>query len=75
VDSHKQEILTADELKSGDWGLASINFYAFSVSGNNGIACGLNNLMKKRDGESLGGTPVSAESDFDGEWDDDDMLD
>lgn len=75
VDSHKQEIFSADELKSGDWGLASINFYPFSVSGNNGIACGLNNLMKKRDGEGLGGTPVSAESDFDGEWDDDDMLD
>lgn len=75
VDSHKQEIFSDQELKSGDWGLASINFYPFSVSGNNGIACGLNNLMKKRDGESLGGTPASAEADFDGEWDDDDMLD
>ena len=75
VDSHKQEIFSDQELKSGDWGLASINFYPFSVSGNNGIACGLNNLMKKRDGESLGGTPASAESDFDGEWDDDGMLD
>ena len=74
VDSHKQEIFSADELKSGDYGLASINFYPFSVSGNNGIACGLNNLMKKRDGESLGGTPVRPEADFDGEWDDDDML-
>ena len=75
VDSHKQEIFSDQELKSGDWGLASINFYPFAVSGNNGIACGLNNLMKKRDGESLGGTPASAESDFDGEFDDDGMLD
>ena len=75
VDSHKQEIFSDQELKSGDWGLASINFYPFSVSGNNGIACGLNNLMKKRDGESLGGTPANAETDFDGEFDDDGMLD
>lgn len=75
VDSHKQEIFSADDLKSGDWGLASVNFYPFSVSGNNGIACGLNNLMKKRDGESLGGTPASAESDFAEEFDDDGMLD
>lgn len=75
VDSHKQEIFSDQELKSGDWGLASINFYPFSVSGNNGIACGLNNLMKKRDGESLGGTPASAEADFAEEFDDDGMLD
>ena len=75
VDSHKQEIFSADDLKSGDWGLASVNFCPFSVSGNNGIACGLNNLMKKRDGESLGGTPASAESDFAEEFDDDGMLD
>ena len=75
VDSHKQEIFSDQELESGDWGLASINFYPFSVSGNNGIACGLNNLMKKRDGESLGGTPASAEADFAEEFDDDGMLD
>lgn len=75
VDSHKQEIFSDQELKSGDYGLASINFYPFSVSGNNGVACGLNNLMKKRDGESLGGTPASAEADFAEEFDDDGMLD
>ena len=74
-DSHKKEIFSDQELKSGDYGLASINFYPFSVSGNNGVACGLNNLMKKRDGESLGGTPASAEADFAEEFDDDGMLD
>lgn len=75
VDRHKQNIFSDQELKSGDWGIASINFYPFSVSGNRGIACGLNNLMKKRDGESLGGTPASAEADFAEEFDDDGMLD
>ena len=36
-------------------GRASINFYAFNSNGNKGIACGLNNLQKIRDGEPLGG--------------------
>lgn len=54
-----------DELDvySGCYGRASITFYAFNTNGNKGIACGLNNLMKLDDGESLGGR-VSAERDF-----------
>ena len=51
---------------------ASISFYAFNSSGNKGIACGLNNLQKIRDGEPLGGK-ASAESDFATD-DDDDFL-
>ena len=39
-----------------------------------GIACGLNNLQKIRDGEPLGGK-ASAESDFATDDDDDDFLD
>lgn len=39
----------------GVYGRASINFYAFNSNGNKGIACGLNNLQKIRDGEPLGG--------------------
>ncbi len=45
------------------YGRASINFYAFNSNGNKGIACGLNNLQKIRDGEPLGGK-ASAASDF-----------
>lgn len=74
IDSHKQEIFTTDELKSGDWGKVSLNFYPFAVSGNNGIAVGLNNLMKVKDGEALGGGGSSAESDFAGEFEDEDGL-
>ena len=54
------------------YGRASINFYAFNSNGNRGIACGLNNLQKIRDGKPLGGK-ASAESDFDTD-DDDDFL-
>ena len=60
------------EVYSGVYGRASITFYAFNSNGNKGIACGLNNLQKIRDGELLGGK-ASAASDFDTD-DDDDFL-
>jgi len=72
VDAARQPIIDRSEVYSGVYGRASINFYAFNSNGNKGIACGLNNLQKIRDGEPLGGKS-SAESDFDTE-DDDDFL-
>ena len=72
VDADRQPIIERSEVYSGVYGRASINFYAFNVNGNRGIACGLNNLQKIRDGEPLGGK-TSAESDFATE-DDDDFL-
>ncbi len=55
VDVDRNPILTRSEVYSGVYGRASITFYAFNSSGNRGIACGLNNLQKVRDGEPLGG--------------------
>ena len=55
VDADRQPILERSEVYSGVYGRASINFYAFNSNGNKGIACGLNNLQKVRDGEPLGG--------------------
>ncbi len=72
VDAARQPIIDRSEVYSGVYGRASINFYAFNSNGNKGIACGLNNLQKIRDGEPLGGKS-SAESDFDTE-DDDEFL-
>ncbi len=63
VDAACNPILTRSEVYSGVYGRASISFYAFNSNGNRGIACGLNNLQKIRDGEPLGGKS-SAESDF-----------
>jgi hypothetical protein len=63
IDKHGVKIEDSTELYSGCYGLASVTFYAFNTSGNKGIACGLNNLMKTRDGESLGGR-AKAEDDF-----------
>lgn len=72
VDGNRQEIIDTSELYSGIYGRASISFYAFNSNGNKGIACGLNNLQKLRDGEPLGGR-TRAEDDFATD-DDDDFL-
>ena len=74
VDAACNPILTRSEVYSGVYGRASINFYAFNSNGNKGIACGLNNLQKIRDGEPLGGKS-RAEDDFATANDEDDFLD
>lgn len=73
VDIDCNPILSRSEVYSGVYGRASISFYAFNSNGNKGIACGLNNLQKIRDGEPLGGK-ASAASDFATD-DADDFLD
>lgn len=73
VDANVQPILTRSEVYSGVYGRASINFYAFNSNGNRGIACGLNNLQKIRDGEPLG-SRTSAEDDFADFAEEDDFL-
>lgn len=72
VDADRQPILERSEVYSGVYGRASINLYAFNTNGNKGIACGLNNLQKIRDGEPLGGKS-RAEDDF-ADDDNDDFL-
>lgn len=70
VDADRNPILTHSEVYSGVYGRASITFYAFNCSGHRGIACGLNNLQKIRDGKPLGGK-ASARADFTPNRDDD----
>lgn len=72
VDADRNVILERSEVYSGVYGRASINLYAFNSNGNKGIACGLNNLQKIKDGEPLGGKS-RAEDDFATD-DDDDFL-
>ncbi|MBP0989344.1 MAG: DUF2815 family protein, partial [Oscillospiraceae bacterium] len=63
VDADRQPIIDTSEVYSGVYGRASINFYAYATKTAKGIACGLNNLMKVKDGEPLGGHS-RAEDDF-----------
>lgn len=63
VDANLNAILDPEQVYSGCYGRASVNFYLFDKSGNRGIACGLNNLQKLKDGEHLGGR-MPADVDF-----------
>jgi hypothetical protein len=63
VDGKRQNITDETQVYSGCWGRVSVNFYPFNSKGNKGVAAGLNNVQKAKDGEALGGKP-SAEEDF-----------
>ena len=73
VDKARDPILNRSEVYSGVYARVSINFYAFNSNGNRGIACGLGNIQKVRDGEPLGGK-TSAADDFASDYDGDDFL-
>ena len=76
VDINCNKIMDQEEVYSGCYGRVSVNFYPFNTNGNKGIACGLNNIMKVKDGEPLGGRnapEVDFNDDFEYE-DDDDLL-
>ena len=64
VDANREPIYDTSEIYSGVYARVSLTFYAFNSNGNRGIACGLQNIQKVRNGESLGGKP-KAEDDFD----------
>ena len=70
VDRHKEMIYDAEEIYSGCYCNVMVNFYAFAVEGNKGIAASLGNVQKVKDGDRLGFGGTTAESDFD-EMDDD----
>ena len=70
VDRAVQPILDRSEVYSGCYARVSINFYTFNSNGNKGVACGLGNIQKVRDGEPLGGK-TSAADDFTTDLDDD----
>lgn len=74
IDLAKKEITDESEVYSGCYGRASVNFFAYNAGGNRGIAAGLNNLQKVKEGEPLGGRQ-SAEADFDDDFTDDEDVD
>jgi len=73
VDLSLNPILSRSEVYSGVYARVSVNFYAFNSNGNRGVACGLGNIQKVRDGEPLGGK-ASAVDDFTSDYDGDDFL-
>lgn len=71
VDADKLPITDPQELFSGCYGRAIINFYVYDTAGNKGVSAGLNGVMKLHDGEPLGGGVVTDE-DWDDGWEDPD---
>ena len=69
VDTNREELMSNDEFYSGCFGRAAVNFYPFDVSGNKGVACGLNHVQKTAEGERLSGG-LSVEDAFKDEEDD-----
>ena len=54
--------LAPSDIYSGMYARVTIRFFGYSNSGNKGIGCGLGNVMKTRDGETLaGGAPASVD--------------
>lgn len=64
VNALKQPITNEEDFYSGCYGYASINFYV-SDKGGIKVCCGLNHLLKAKDGDFLGGKS-SADADFAG---------
>lgn len=60
VDKYVRPITDHSEVYSGVYAKVSIAFYAFNSNGNRGVACGLGNIQKIRDGEPLGGRTNAA---------------
>jgi len=70
-----QKLTIEDEeiVYSGCYGKVTVNLYPYSKAGNTGIGVGLNNVLKTRDGDNLGGR-VSGEVDFADEFADDSIV-
>lgn len=68
-----EHITSPDDFFSGCYGLATVNFFAYST-GKKGVACGLGNILKTEAGVNLGGGGTSAEDDFADDLDSDDDL-
>ena len=70
VDSKVQPILDQSEVYSGCYGKISVTFYGYNSNGNRGVAAGLGNIQKLKDGEALS-SRTNAEDDFEAVEDED----
>lgn len=67
VDAYLNPIEDSSVLYSGCYGRISVTFYAYDANGKKGIACGLNNIQKLKEGEPLGGRALASD-DFDDDY-------
>lgn len=55
VDQNMQPIISAEDFYAGCYARASLTCYAYDKMGNKGVAFGLQNIQKMRDGEPFSG--------------------
>lgn len=65
---------TEEDIYSGCYAAVTVTFYAFDSNGNRGIAAGLGNVLKRRDGERLSGGANGLEDFGDSDLDTEDDL-
>ena len=68
--SRYSQSLDQTEVYSGCYGRISVNFYGYNSNGNRGVAAGLGNIQKLKDGEALS-SRTNAEDDFEAVEDED----
>ena len=73
VDKAVQPIIDQTEVYSGCYGNITVTFFGYNSNGNRGIAAGLGNIQKVKDGEPLGGR-ARASDEFSALDDDEDFL-
>ncbi len=64
VDASGNPIINQSEVYSGMYAFVNVSFYPYNFSGKKGIGCGLGPVMKRRDGEALGGSAPTAAQAF-----------
>ena len=64
VNAARKPIIDQSEIYSGIYGWVNINFFPYFNAGKKGIGCGLNAVMKTRDGEPLGTSAPSVDEAF-----------
>lgn len=65
VDHNRADIIDDSQVYSGAYFRAQVRAYAYDQAGNKGVAFGLQNVQKLRDGEPLGSGRVPASKAFD----------
>ena len=73
VDAKVQPIIDQSEVYSGCYGRVSVTFYAYNSNGNKGVAAGLGNIQKLKDGTPLG-SRANAKEEFEAVEAEDDFL-
>ncbi len=74
VDRYREIIADPTKVYSGCYGYADVNFYPFDTAGNRGVGCGLNHIMKVKDGEPFSGSGDAKNAFADIELEDEDDL-